>query len=37
MANEVIIGMQIIAGAILGFVLIFAWAVYSDDGSDPDK
>jgi hypothetical protein len=37
MANEVIIGMQIIAGVILGFVLIFAWAVYSDDGSDLDK
>jgi hypothetical protein len=37
MENDVIIGMQLIAGAILGFVLIFAWAVYSDDGSDPDK
>jgi len=29
--------MQLIAGAILGLVLIFAWAVYSDGGSDPDK
>jgi predicted negative regulator of RcsB-dependent stress response len=37
MANEVLIVMQLIAGAILGFVLIFAWAVYSDDGTDVDK
>jgi hypothetical protein len=37
MANEVLIGMQLIAGAILGFVLIFAWAVYTDKGTDVDK
>jgi len=37
MENDVIIGMQLIAGAILGFVLIFAWAIYSDDGTDVDK